>query len=132
MTPSILVNEVSGEYNHPVSSETAQTTETQVLPLSEPQTGSVPRHRLPPPLPAGESMRVSITSGGLEVIAHLSDENNVDELIRTLEATKLLLKPVHGAFAPDYTDDEEGHAAEERDRKRHEEIDGDPDPDKPE
>ena len=70
-------------------------------------------------------MRVSITSGGLEVITHLSDENSVDELIRTLEATKLLLKPVHGAFATDYTDDEKGRETEERDRKLNDEIDGD-------
>ena len=117
-----LVNEVSGEYNHPVSSETAQTTETQGPPVSQPQTGSAPQRRITPPLPlpADEPMRVSITSIGLEVVARLSDKESVDKLIRTLEATKLLLEPVHGAMDTEYTDDEEGREA----AKLNEEIDG--------
>lgn len=120
-----LVNEVSGEYNPPVSPETAQTTETQGAPVSQPQTGSTPQRRIPPPLslPADEPMRVSITSSGLEVVARLSDKESVDKLIRTLEATKLLLEPVYGAMDTEYSDDEEGRKAEERDRKLHEEID---------
>ena len=84
-----------------------------------------PSQTPPPPMPSGDSMRVSITSNGLEVTARLGDVQAIDKLIQVLEATKILYQPVHGAFATEYTDDEEGREAEQRDRKRDEEIDGD-------
>jgi hypothetical protein len=37
-------------------------------------------------------MRVSITGGRLEVSANLSDENDIDELIRILSVTKALFR----------------------------------------
>ena len=112
-----LVNEVSGEYNQPVSSETAQTTETQGSPVSQPQTSSEPRRRIipPPPLPADEPMRVSITTSGLEVVARLSDREEIDELIQTLEAIKLLFSRVDEAVKP--SDDAEANIDNDRDQE---------------
>lgn len=66
----------------------------------------------------GDSMRVSITNDGLEVTAKLGDLQAIETLIKTLEATKLLYQPIHGVFATEYTDDEEGSEAEQRDRER--------------
>jgi len=48
-----------------------------------------------------------------------------DYVNRQKKRLKVMITPVHGAMATEYTDDEEGRAAEERDRKLDEEIDGD-------
>lgn len=88
--------------------------------MQQPQTLITPS-QTPPPVPSGDSMRVSITSSGLEVVAHLVDVQAIDKLIRTLQATKILYEPVQGAFDTEYTDDEEGREA----AKLNEEIDGD-------
>lgn len=103
---------------------------TVAQPESPVDDGESPMHQTPassgslsrpplPPTPAGEPMRVSITTTGLEVVARLSDREEIDKLIQTLEATKLLFTPVDKAVKP--SDDEEGREAAEL----NEEIDGD-------
>lgn len=106
-----LVNRETGEY-------------TVLQPESPVDDGGSPVHQTPassgsrsrpplPPAPAGEPMRVSITTTGLEVVARLSDREAIDKLILTLEATKLLFTPVDEAVKP--SDDAEAN------------IDSDPD-----
>lgn len=75
-----------------------------------------------PPPPSG--MRVSIVDDCLEVNARLTDTKSIDRLIQILNANKILLEPVYVAFATEYTDDEEGRKAKERDRLRPEESVG--------
>jgi hypothetical protein len=43
-------------------------------------------------------MRVSITSSGLEVTAHLHNTKEVDKLIQILEINKAALEPIFGVF----------------------------------
>lgn len=107
-----LVSDESGRYN---------TDSEKPLDEGEPKTmqqspSLTDPSQTPPPMPSGDSMRVSITSNGLEVTARLGDVQAIDKLIKTLEATKILYQPVHGALATEYTDDEKGREAEERDR----------------
>jgi len=49
------------------------------------------------PVPAtgeqGPPFRVSFIPGGIEVVAKISDLENAEELIKTINALKLLLKP---------------------------------------
>ena len=47
----------------------------------------------PPSLPAGEPFRVSFSGSGIEVTARLTDPASADELIRSINALKLLLRP---------------------------------------
>lgn len=107
-----LVSDESGRYNtdseKPLDEREPKTMQ-QSPSLTDPS-------QTPPPIPSGDSMRVSITSNGLEVTARLGDVQAIDKLIKTLEATKILYQPVHGALATEYTDDDEGREAEERDR----------------
>ena len=55
----------------------------------------------PPPLPAGEPFRVSFSGSGIEVTARLTDPASADELIRSINALKLLLRPASEIKKPD-------------------------------
>jgi hypothetical protein len=50
--------------------------------------------RNPPASPLGEPFRVSFSPGGIDVTGRLTDMASADELIRTINALKLLLQPV--------------------------------------
>ncbi len=66
---------------------------------------------------------MSITNKGIELVARLETPEQVDDLMRRLKIGKAMIIPIVGAMDTDYTDDEEGREAEERDRKLNEEID---------
>lgn len=60
------------------------------------------------PLAVEEPYRVSLTRGGIEVKAHLQDEGSADELIKVIQAWKLLLREAGLAKRPAFeTADEE-------------------------
>jgi hypothetical protein len=56
--------------------------------------------RVTPP-PANEPYRVSFSPGGIEVSARLTDLATADELIRSINALKLLLRPASETKKPD-------------------------------
>ncbi len=56
--------------------------------------------RIQPP-PTNEPYRVSFSPGGIEVSARLTDPASADELIRSINALKLLLKPISEIKEPD-------------------------------
>lgn len=58
----------------------------------------------PPPPPVGEPFRVSFSPGGIDISGRVTDLESADELVRTINALKLLLKPnaeMKKADAPD-------------------------------
>jgi hypothetical protein len=48
----------------------------------------------PPTFEAAEPYRLTVTASGINVAGNLKDEATVDDLIRHLNALKLLLRPV--------------------------------------
>ena len=81
----------------------------------------------PPAPPPGAPFHVAITADAIEVTGRLTTPEEVDKLVEVLKLNKVIITPVNGAMATEYTDDEESRKAEERDRKLNEEIDGDGD-----
>lgn len=79
------------------------------------------RGRTPPPPPPAHRapFRVSFEGGALEVTGRLTTPKDVDNLVKFLQLNKIMIATIDEPMATDYTDDEEGRAAEERD-KRHE------------
>ena len=115
-----LVTRESGEYDSLVKPpENDQMPPTQTI--TEPVQPSLAGSTMAPDI----HRRVSLVDDHLEVSAVLTTVEDVEKLINALNAYKLLVQPVSEAFATEHTDDEEGREAEERDHKRHEEIDGD-------
>ncbi len=72
----------------------------------------------------GVPFRVAFAGDAIEVSGRLTTPEQVDKLVQFLQLNKVLITPVPGPLATEYTDDEEGREAEERDRKRDEKIDG--------
>ena len=116
-----LVSDESGRYN---TGSEKTFDEGEPTPMQQSPSLSDLSQTPPPSMPGGDSMRVSITSNGLEVTARLGDVQAIDKLIQVLKATKILYQPVHGAFATEYSDDKDGRETKDRDRKRDEEFDG--------
>jgi hypothetical protein len=56
---------------------------------------------LPPPPPQGSPYKVTFTTGGIEVVARITDLASADEVINTINALKLLLKPASEIKRPD-------------------------------
>lgn len=114
-----LVTEEAGGYNDESQSARPDT-------MREPSQQPFQQDRERPPTPPiGAPFRVALEGDAIEVTGRLTTPEEVDKLVKVLQINKIMITPVHGAFDTEYTDDEEGRAAEERDRKRHEEIDGD-------
>lgn len=86
-----LVDSESGGYSAPSPASGQEQKPVQ----AQPQT--IPRqtfHPVEPMLPEDEPFRVSFTGTGIEVTARLTDVASADQMIRSIEALKLLLKPV--------------------------------------
>jgi hypothetical protein len=78
-----------------------------------------PRTRLATIHADADPYRLTITkSGGIEVVGRLSTPEQVDELVRSLNALKFVITPV-GPMATEYEDSEEGREAQRRDQERH-------------
>lgn len=58
-------------------------------------------HPVEPMLPDDEPFRVSFSPGGIDVTARITDLASADELIRSINALKLLLRPVSEIKKPD-------------------------------
>jgi hypothetical protein len=65
------------------------------------QTAAAQVRSHPPTIAAGEPFRVSFSPGGIEVSARLTDLASADELIRSINALKLLLRPISEIKKPD-------------------------------
>ena len=108
-----LVTEEAGGYT---AAESGSPVDDGGSPVHQTPASSGSHSRPPlPPAPAGEPMRVSITTTGLEVVARLSDREEIDRLIQTLEATKLLFTPVEEAVKP--SDDAEENIDSDTDQE---------------
>lgn len=81
------------------------------------------RRRAPPP-PQVTPFRVAFDGDAIEVTGRLTTPEEIDKLVKILELNKVMITPVHGAFATEYTDDEEGREAEELNRMLEETNDG--------
>ena len=79
---------------------------------------------LPCRYPYKTPFRVAFEGDAIEVTGRLTTPEQVDKLVQILQLNKVMITPVHGAIATEYTKDEEGREAEELDRKLNEEIDG--------
>ena len=114
-----LVTDEAGGYNDESQSAEPDT-------MHEPSQRSFQQDRgRPTPPPRGTPFRVALEGDAIEVTGRLTTPEEVDKLVKILQLNKVMITPVHGAFATEYTDDKEGREAEERDRKINEEIDGD-------
>ncbi len=74
--------------------------------------------------PTGAPFHVAITADTIEVTGRLTTPEQVDKLVQILQLNKVMITPVHGAMATEYTDDEKSRDAEELDRWANKEIDG--------
>ena len=68
--------------------------------------------------------RVAFEGDALEVTGRLTTPEDIDKLVQLLQINKVMVTPVVHPFPTEYTDDDDGREAEERDRKRNEEING--------
>jgi hypothetical protein len=91
-----LVSPEAGDYSGqtPTSREPAMTPATNTAPARQTISSSI--------LPAGEPYRVSIGPGGLQGTFNLQKEGEADDLIRAIQAWKLLLRPIGESKAPDH------------------------------
>ena len=93
---------------------------TIVDPPAPPSLGSSQAKREPMG-PIENDINVYLTGARLQITADV-DDKGVKKLKKVLEKyeeiLKLMTESVEGAFATDYTDDEEGREAEKRDRER--------------
>ena len=103
-----LVTRESGDYDSPVTQP-----EDQTMPTAQ-----------PPAPPTGAPFHVAITADAILVSGRLTTAEQVERLVKLLNLNKVMITPVDGAMATEYTDDEEGREAEELDRKINEEIEG--------
>lgn len=112
-----LVTEEAGDYNDESQSAEPDT-------MREPsEHSSQPRLRPTPP-PRGTPFRVALEGDAIEGTFRLTTPEEVDKLVKILQLNKVMIAPILETFDTKYTDDEEGRAAEQRDRERDEEIGG--------
>ncbi len=64
---------------------------------------------------------MALEGEAIEGTFRLTTPEDLDKLVKILQLNKVMITPVQGAFDTEYTDDEEGREAEERDRKLNEE-----------
>jgi hypothetical protein len=112
----------SDKEDHAISPESGKLTVTGMQPSLH--TSQQDRERPAPP-PQGTPFRVALEGEAIEGTFRLTTPEQVDKLVKILQLNKVLITPVQGAFDTEYTDDEEGREAEERDRKISEGIIGD-------
>ena len=87
----------------------------------KPSAGATAPADKPPQDTDGNDINVYLTGARLQITADV-DDKGLKKLKKVLEKyeeiLKLMTESVEGAFATDYTDDEEGREAEKRDRER--------------
>ena len=80
----------------------------------------------PPARPSlGRPFRAGFDGAALEGSFRLTTPEDVDMLVKFLQLNKIMITPVHGAFDTEYSDDEEGRAAQERDEGREQTLEDD-------
>ena len=110
-TIDLVTRESSGYDSSGTSSEDHE------MPTLATTTPAPPPHGPPP-------FRAEFDGNALEGSFHLTTPGDIDTLVKFLQLNKVMITPVHGALQTEYTDDDEGRAAAERDHKRNEKIDG--------
>ena len=76
----------------------------------------------PVPQPHGSPFRAGFDGNALEGTFHLTTPEDIDTLVKFLQLNKVMIMPVHETLKTEYTDDEEGREAKERNRKLDEEF----------
>ncbi len=79
----------------------------------------------PPPPQQGTPFRAAFDGTALEGSFRLTTAEEIDTLVQFLNLNKVMIAPVQGVMATEYTNDAEGRTAEARDQEREERWTGD-------
>ena len=74
------------------------------------------------PQPQAPPFRAEFNGTCLEGSFRLTTPGEIDTLVKFLELNKIMITPVVGAISTEYTDDEEGRAAQKRDKEAEEQL----------